>query len=52
MSQKTSGQKTTMLAAFHRALAHLEFDNEIQGPDYLSHFFLPSFKRFILSFKF
>jgi len=55
MSQKDNGQKsskTAMLAAFHRALAHLEFNSEIHGPDHLSRFFLPSFKRFILNFKF
>lgn len=55
MSQKNKGQKsskTALLAAFHRALAHLEFNSEIHGPDHLSRFFLPSFKRFILNFKF
>ncbi|MBC8441795.1 MAG: SAM-dependent methyltransferase [Deltaproteobacteria bacterium] len=56
MSHKDNNQKsskTAMLAAFHRALANHEFNNnEIHGPDHLSRFFLPSFKRFILNFTF
>lgn len=55
MSQKDNRQKlskTAMLAAFHRALANHEFDNEIHGPDHLSGFFLTPFKRFVLNFKF
>ncbi len=52
---KNSGQKpskTAILAAFHRTLAHLEFDSEVHGPDHLASCFLPPFKRFILTFKF
>lgn len=55
MPQKDNRQqpsKTAMLAAFHRTLANLEYNNDIHGPDHLANIFLPSFKRFIISFKF
>ncbi len=54
MSKNSSQEpsKTAMLAAFHRTLAHHEFDSEVHGPDHLASCFLPPFKRFVLTFKF
>lgn len=43
--------QTALIAALYRAVANRDFKNNLQGPDYLAHNFLPAFLKFLVNFK-